>query len=266
MLRIYAQFSQFSPFARSGLLRLSIGLLSCALMTATIAQESSGTTSSGWGTGASNSNSPAASRNSGEVLPVEFVVKLKGKKVEGQDRITLEGETRVQNSRLEMYFKRKQRETQNSGSSYGGSTVNTGNSTLSGGMGWSGDYAAGLVNAHFKLLQLQPATGTGKVTAELYMGENETTPYLEALEVRLNPFKKTAMELVMSTFYEVDLRSVRVIVSLDGAVKDEWAEQEFTADFRCYLQVGESYSGYGFGTSGSADAEIQWVEDGESNP
>ncbi len=234
------------------------------------AQANGEVSSTGWGSNATGYSQ--SSQASGEVLPVEFVIKLKGKPVEGEDRITLEGESKVVNSRLKMYFKKKQRESQQGGSSYGYGNTNPsvsnshgmtgatdGSGSMNGGFDWGGDTAAGIVSAHFKLLRLEPYASTGKVTAELYMGENEDIPLLEALELRLNPFKKTPMELVMSSFTEVDLRKVKVTVHLDGPVKPEWKNKEFIAEFRCYLQVGDSYGSYGDGLG--EDAEIQWVEE-----
>ena len=128
----------------------------------------------------------------------------------------------------------------------------------------AGGAMAGIAAAHFKLLALEPYASTGKVTAELYMGEDDFSPYLEALDVRLNPFKKTPMEIVLSSFEQVALRKVRVVVHLDGPVKEAWKEQEFKADFRCYLQVGDSYGNSSYGSGSLDDAEIQWVDDSSS--
>lgn len=71
------------------------------------------------------------------------------------------------------------------------------------------------------------------------------------------------MDIVMSGFYQVDLRDVRVVVYLDGPVDEKLKNTEFTAEFRCYLQVGESYGGYTAGTG--ENAEVQWFGDSESS-
>lgn len=247
-----------------------MAVLSSVCLHSGAAQESSQPSSSSWDNSGSASYTQSA-RAGGEVLPVEFVIKLKGGVVEDEDRITLEGEAKIENSRLKLYFKKLQREQQQTSYSYGGvsssgsssssygslsssstdaSTSGTLNSDQSdGSFGWSGEAMAGIAAAHFKLLSLQPMASTGKVTAELYMGENDFSPYLEAVEVRLNPFKKTEMELLLTSFQQVDLRSVRVVVHLDGPVKEEWKDKAFTADFRCYLQVGDSHSSHGYGNS-----------------
>lgn len=217
-----------------------------------------------------------------ESFAVEFQVELKGRASEAMDRITLEGETRLQNARIDQYFKQKEREYHSSGSGMsaisganpssppeplsqdgrtGDPSVLQGGTTDTWGGAW-GEPMASILQAHFKLLKLKPVASTGKVTAELFLGQDAFSPHLEALEVRLNPFKKTAMEVVMSGFTKVDLRTLRVVVDLDGPVKPEWKETEFTAVFNAYLQIGEYGSGYDYGLD--EEVEIQWVEEEES--
>ena len=66
---------------------------------------------------------------------------------------------------------------------------------------------------------------------------------VEAVEQRLNPFKKTPMELVMSSFYQKDLRDVRVEVTIDAPVAAKVVEETFTATLTCYWQIGDGYYG-----------------------
>lgn len=236
------------------------------------------------GTGWTGSSFESPGTTSGEGFKVAFQVELKGQAARTMDRITLEGETRVQNSRLDLYFKQKEREYQSSVSASGmgamseaaqrtrperpardGRLPDSGVAEQMGGDSWGGSWGepqASLLQGHFKLLRLQPLASTGNVTAELYIGKETFSPHLEALEVRLNPFKKTAMEVVMSGFSKVDLRNVRVVVDLDGPVKPEWKEREFSAIFQVELQIGEYASEWGSGFDN--EPEIQWVEDDEA--
>ncbi len=236
------------------------------------------------GTGWTSSSFDSPGSTHGEGFKVSFQVELKGNAAETMDRITLEGETRVQNSRLDLYFKQKEREYQSSGSVSGmgamtdaaqrtrperpsrdGGLPESGLAEQMGSDSWGdswGEPQASLLQGHFKLLRLQPLASTGNVTAELYIGKETFSPHLEALEVRLNPFKKTVMEVVMSGFTKVDLRNVRVVVDLDGPVKPEWKEQEFSAIFQVELQIGEYASEWDSGFDD--EPEIQWVEDEES--
>jgi len=102
-------------------------------------------------------------------------------------------------------------------------------------------YGAGLqiLKSGFKLRRTQPAVPTRKVTAELYLGEDEDFPSLEALDIRLNPFKYKALEVMDSYFTTKDMQSVRIVVWIDGMVKPD-EPPEYSAVWDCYLILGDS--------------------------
>jgi hypothetical protein len=187
----------------------------------------------------------------GETFEVPFKIDLKGKYSEGQ--IVLEGTTRIKNQRLSRYFKSQETESEPVQSSI----YQNGDSSASDSFN-SGTFIS-ILNGGFKLLKLNPIAGTSKVTAEVYMGEDKTTPVLEAVEVRLNPFKKTPFEVVFSSLTEVDLRKVKAVVTLKTGVAEEYRESDFTGELNGYIIVGDSYSQPGFD-----DGSLSQPEQGET--
>jgi hypothetical protein len=187
--------------------------------------------SSGWG-------SFGKREAQGESFEVPFKISLKGNYSEGQ--VVLEGTTRINNDRLNRYFKSQEMDSESAQPSEFEKDDSSEPNNFN-----FGSYIS-VIEASFKLLRLNPIAGTSKVTAEVYMGEDKQTPVLEAIEMRLNPFKKTRFEVVFPSLTEVDLRNVRAVVTLKTGVAEEISGKDFTAELNGLLVVGDSFSQAGF--------------------
>lgn len=200
--------------------------------------------SSGWG-------SYGKREAQGESFEVPFKISLKGRYSDGQ--VVMEGTIRIKNTRLSRYFKNQEMESESAESS----TFEEEDSPEPDSFD-SGAFIS-ILNGGFKLLRLSPVVGTSKVTAEVYIGENKEIPSLEAIEVRLNPFKKTRFEVVFPSLTEVDLRKVKAVVTLKTGVAEENMEKDFTAELNGYIVVGDSSFQAGFD-----DSDLSQPEQGQT--
>ena len=198
-------------------------LLLIAVLTGTIAYGE--LSSSGWGNYGKRDTQ-------GESFQVPFKIEVKGTYADG--KVVLEGSTRIKDSNLTRYFKQQKQENRS------GFSSDTDDSEFSNSDSfYTGDYV-GLLDGHFKLLRLTPIAGTSKTTVEIYFGLDQQIPALEAIEVRLNPFKKTRFEVVLSSLSEVDFRNVKAVVTLETGVAEESVNKEFTAELSGHLVLGDS--------------------------
>lgn len=181
----------------------------------------SGTESSSW-------NSFGKKSDQGESFEIPFKMSLKGEYHEG--KVILKGSGTIQHKRLNRYFKMQQMESQ----SLDDSDLESQGTTD------FGAYAS-LLKGGFKLLKLSPLAPTSKVTVAVYMGEESNIPHLEAIDVRLNPFKRTPFDIVYSSFMKVDLRDVKVEVSLVGNVAEKYKDEDFEAEINGFLIVGDFF-------------------------
>ena len=161
-----------------------------------------------------------------------FKIAVKGTFADG--KIVLEGTTRIKDSKLTRYFKQQERENRSSFATDEDDSEFTDSDSFD-----SGGYV-GLLDGGFKLLSLTPVAGTSKTTVEIYFGLDQQMPALEAIEVRLNPFKKTPFEVVLSSLNEVDFRNVKAVVTLQTGVAEDIADKEFTAELSGHLVFGDS--------------------------
>ena len=172
----------------------------------------------------------------GESFQIPFKIEVKGTFTDGQ--IVLEGTTRIEDAKLTRYFKNQEME-ERSTRSY--ATEDEGESSSSDSGSFDMGESISLLDGGFKLLKLTPVAGTSNTTVEVYFGEDQQFPALEAIELRLNPFKKTSFEVVLSSLSKVDFRKVKAVVTLKTGVPDDKKDATFTAELNGYLVLGDSY-------------------------